>query len=161
MATITKNGLTGPRFGGVPYSDSYVRDFTLLTDSAGKIADSDTPGSAIAIADVVRLGVLPAGIELHAAIAAISDAFTAATTFKLGFAYTDGVDDTAVPQDDDYFILAGAASSAIAILGSSNVSVSRVTLPKDAYLILTNAGAAHASVGRADFIVFGKNKGVK
>jgi len=161
MTTITKNGLGSPRFGGAPYSDSVVESFILITNSSGYIADSDVPAAAIGVGDIVRLGVLKGGTELHAALAAINDAFTAATTFKLGFAYVDGVDDTNVPQDDDYFILAGAASSAIAVLGSNNTAVSPVTLPKDAYLILTNAGAAHASAGRADFLVFGRNKGVK
>ena len=80
-------------------------------------------------------------------LAIVSDAFTAATTAKIGFAYVDGVDSTSVPQDDDYFFLAGLATNALVRTRSTNTGVAPITLPKDAYVILTNAGAAHASVG--------------
>lgn len=161
MATITALVSNDALQGNAAHSNSYVESFQFITNASGYFTASDTPAAAVGIGDVVRLGKLPAGLELHSALVAISDAFTAATTFKLGFAYVDGVDSTAVPQDDDYFISAGAALSAIANLGSSNAAVSRLTLPKPAYLILTNAGAAHASAGRADVIVFGKMRGVK
>ena len=159
MATITKTASAYPHFGGAPYSNSYSRSFQLQTNASGVLADSDGT-AAIAIADIVRLGVIPGGTEMQSVLACIGDAFTALTTFKLGFAYVDGVDDTAVPQNDAHFFAAGAVSSAIAVLASTALT-SPVTINKDAYLILTNAGAAHASVGRADFVLFGRNRGTK
>lgn len=77
------------------------------TNSSGYILDSDTPAAAVGAADVIRLGIIPAGVRISDALVLISDASTANITFKLGFAYVDGVDVTAVPQDDDYFIIAG------------------------------------------------------
>lgn len=161
MATIKAKVCGNAQHSTAPYGDSYVESFQFITNSSGYFTASDTPAAAVGNGDKVRLGVIPAGVELHSALVAIADAFTASTTFKLGFEYVDGVDDTYVPQDDDYFISAGASLASIANLGCSNVAVSRLTLPKPAYLILTNAGAAHASAGRADVIVFGKLRGVK
>lgn len=161
MANITAHVCKNSLQGTAPYSDSYVESFQFITDASGYFAASDTPAAAVGIGDVVRLGKLPAGTELHSALLTIGDAFSASTTCKIGFAYVDGVDSTSVPQDDDYFLVAGTATSSVASLASSNAAVSRVILPKDAYLILTNAGAAHASAGRADVVVFGKMRGVK
>jgi hypothetical protein len=89
----------------------------------------------------------------------VSDAFTAATTCKLGFAYVDGVDSTAVPQDDDYFS-ASVATNAAGRYVANNTAVAPVILPKDAYLIITVAGADHASAGVMDVIVEGIWTGV-
>ncbi|MEY5097693.1 MAG: hypothetical protein RJA36_412, partial [Pseudomonadota bacterium] len=36
-----------------------------------------------------------------------------------------------------------------------------VTLPKDAYLILTNAGAAQAAAGIADILIFAQAVGIE
>ena len=146
--------------GNAPYSNSYVESFQFITNSSGHFVNSDFPSTAVADGRVVRLGKLPAGLELHSAILTVGDAFTASTTCKIGFAYVDGVDDTNVPQDDDYFILATASLASVGVIGSNNPAVSRVTLPKDAYLILTNT-TLHASAGRADVTVFGKMRGVK
>ena len=160
MGTTTSLLTSNDVQGNAPYSNSFVESFQFITNSSGYFVNSDAPATAVADGEVIRLGKLPAGLELHSAILSVSDAFTASTTCKIGFAYVDGVDVTAVPQDDDYFVKAGAALSSIAMLGSSNEAVSRVTLPKDAYLILTNT-TLHASAGRADVIVFGKMRGVK
>jgi len=160
MGTTTSLLASNDVQGNAPYSNSFVESFQFITNSSGHFVNSDVPSTAVADGEVIRLGKLPAGLELHSAILSVSDAFTASTTCKIGFAYVDGVDVTAVPQDDDYFVKAGAALSSIAMLGSSNEAVSRVTLPKDAYLILTNT-TLHASAGRADVIVFGKMRGVK
>jgi len=161
MATITSKLVANRRDGTAPFSKTYVESFQFITDSSGYFTNSDTPAAAVGNGDIVRLGVLPAGLELHSALLSIGDAFTASSTCKIGFAYVDGVDYTSVPQDDDYFIVAGAALSAVANIGSTNATVSRVVLPKDAYLILTNAGAAQSAAGRADVIVYGKLVGVK
>ena len=161
MATITANISANRTEGTAPCSMTYVESFQFITNASGHFVASDVPATAVGIGDIVRLGKLPMGLELQSALLAVGDAFTASSTCKIGFAYADGVDSTAVPQDDDYFMVAGTALSAAAVLASSNPAVARVVLPKDAYLILTNAGAAHASIGRADVTVFGKLVGAK
>lgn len=158
MATVTKKYIRSAKSQSGPYGNSWMQRYNLTTNASGVLVDSDQ-ATAIAIADVVRLGILPAGVEYHSVTTIISDAFTASTTFKLGFAYVDGVDVTAVPQDDDFFIIAGASLATAARLAATGIAAP-VTLPKDAYLILTNAGAAHASAGVADFIVQGQSVGV-
>ena len=82
----------------------------------------------------------------------ISDAFTANSTFDLGFAYTDGVDVAAVPQDADYFF--AALDEAVGLTFKTNTTAP-VTLPKDAYLILTNNTAAQAAAGAMNILVYG------
>ena len=146
--------------GNAPYSDSFVESFQFITNSSGQFVNSDKPSTDVADAEVIRLGKLPAGLELHSALLTVGDAFTASTSCKIGFAYVDGVDSSSVPQDDDYFILATASLASVGVIGSNNTAVSRVVLPKDAYLILTNA-TLHAAAGRADVTVFGKMRGVK
>ena len=155
MATVLKDNarnLPSPGFGGVPYGNLSALPFKFVTNASGVMADSDQ-ATAVIVADKVILGVLPAGMLLKDAKIAISDAFTAATTFDLGFEYVDGVDVTAVPEDVDYFADA-AVSSALAVLRMAT-TVAPVTLPKDAYLILTVAGAAHASAGQMDIDIVG------
>jgi hypothetical protein len=159
MATVNKKQvLTLRQFGGVPYGNKWSDRFTLETNASGVFVDSDQ-ATALIVADKVRLGVLPAGVELHDILTIISDAFTAATTLGLGFEYVDGVDSTAVPQDAAYFIAAGGlVTSATGITRKTTVT-KPVTLPKAAYLIATIAGATHASVGVVDFVVDGINHG--
>lgn len=153
MATVTKKYLSQEQqFGGAPYGNGTTLQFNLTTNASGYAVNSDT-AAAIGIGDVVRIGILPAGARLHDALAIVSDAFTASTTAKIGFAYVDGVDSTAVPQDDDYFFVAGLAVNAVGRTRATNTGVAPLTLPKDAYVILTNAGAAHASVGILDLLV--------
>jgi len=153
MATVTKKYLPQEQqFGGTPYGNGTTLQFNLTTTAAGAVSNGDST-SAVGIGDVVRMGILPAGARLHDALAIVSDAFTAATTAKIGFAYVDGVDSTSVPQDDDYFFVAGLATNALGRTRSTNTGVAPITLPKDAYVILTNAGAAHASVGILDLLV--------
>ena len=79
----------------------------------------------------------------------------ALTVGKLGFAYTDGVDSTEVPQDDDYFF--GTATLTLQTAGTYRkvTSTAPVRLPKDANLVLISSGAAHASEGVADFRITG------
>lgn len=161
MATITALIAGNRREGTAPCSMTFVESFQFITDSSGYFVKSDVPAAAVGNGDVVRLGILPAGLELQSAILTIGDAFSASSTCKVGFAYVDGVDVAATPQDDDYFIVAGTALSSVAVFGASNAAVSRLVLPKDAYLILTNAGAAQSVAGRADVTVFGKLVGVK
>lgn len=159
MTTVTKTNVNKLRqFGGAPYGNAWRDAFTFATNSSGVMTDSDQT-TAVVQTNVVRIGVLPAGLELHDSLAIVSDAFTAATTCKLGFAYVDGVDSSEVPQDDDYFS-ASVATNALGRYVANNTAVKPETLPKDAYLILTVAGADHASAGRMDVIVSGIWKGV-
>lgn len=154
MATITKKNVKNlQQFGGTPYGNITGLPFHFETNASGYFLDSDTPAAAVGNGDVVRLGVLPAGFQLWDMQGLISDAFTASSTFKIGFAYVDGTDSTAVPQDDDFFCAATSAAST-AVIRKTNVAAP-VTLPKDAYLIITNAGAAQSAAGILDVMILG------
>lgn len=158
MATITKKNVKNlQQFGGTPYGNITGLPFHFETNASGYFTDSNVPATAVAVDDVIRIGVIPAGFNIWDMIATISDAFTASSTFKIGFAYVDGVDSTAVPQDDDFFCAATSAAST-AIIKKTNAAAP-VTLPKDAYLIITNAGAAQAAAGILDVLVLGIAKG--
>ena len=155
MATIKKlRYQDDATFGGVPYGNVTSKSFNLTTNASGIAQNSDT-AAAIGDGDSVVLGLLPAGMLLQDAAATVSDAFTALTVGKLGFAYTDGVDSTEVPQDDDYFF--GTATLTLHTLGTYRkvTSTAPVRLPKDANLVLISSGAAHASAGVADFRITG------
>jgi hypothetical protein len=155
MATIKKLRYQDEStFGGVPYGNTTARSFNLTTKSNGAAANSDT-ATAIADGDSVVLGLLPAGMLLQDAIATVSDAFTALIVGKLGFAYADGVDSTEVPQDDDYFFAAATLTLHTAGTYRKVTPTAPVRLPKDANLVLVSSGAAHASVGIADFRIVG------
>jgi hypothetical protein len=155
MATVTKKFIRQERrHGGAPYGNVWRQRYKMVTNASGVIVDSDQ-ATAILINDVVRLGIIPAGTELQNAELIISDAFAASTTCKIGFQYVDGVDSTAVPQNDAFFFAAGTVLSSLARLVNS-ATVAPVVLPKDAYLILTNAGANHSAVGILDVIVTGE-----
>lgn len=158
MANVTKDGVrTARQFGGVPYGNAWRGVFRFATNASGVMVDSDQ-ATAVVQTNVVRIGVLPAGLQLHESLSIVSDAFTALTTCKLGFAYVDGVDVTATPQDDDYFS-ASVTTHTAGRYAANNLAVTPVTLPKDAYLILTVAGADHAAAGVMDVIVSGVHTG--
>jgi hypothetical protein len=160
MATVTKSSANKlQRFGGVPFGNHVIYQYNLTTNASGVAVPSDQ-STALQIGDVVRLGLIPAGTTLVDFTAVISDAFTAATTAGVGFAYADGVDSTDVPQNAAYFVAAaGLALNATGTARKTTVTAP-VTLPKDAYLTLTLAGAAHASVGIVDIAVDGVMTGV-
>jgi len=154
MATVTKKRARNlQQHGGVPYGNNSVLDYQFKTNASGVFVDSDTT-AAVGATDKVRLGIIPAGFRIQDSLAIISDAFTATITADIGFEYVDGVDDTNVPQDADYF----NNSLSLATAGRTrqgNTGVAPVTLPKDAWLIVTNEVAAHASAGQLDFLVYG------
>lgn len=155
MATITKKQ-SGTKQHGAPYGNLTALAFNLTTSAAG-VAQNSNSTAAIGDGDKVILGTLPAGFKLLDFQATVSDAFTAATVGKVGFEYVDGVDDTAVPQDDDYFATA-------LVLNATGVSrkatvTAPVRLPKPAYLTVLSSGAAHASVGVVDIAVIGELTG--
>ena len=153
MATITKKKiLNQSQFGGTPYGNKAVLKYNLTTNALGAFVDSDVD-TGIALGDVVRLGVLPAGMNIYDSQVIVSDAFTALVTANLGFAYVDGVDSAAVPQSATYFG-SGLVLNAVGRLRNATTNAP-ITLPKDAYLIATTAGAANAVVGVADVFVEG------
>lgn len=157
MATITKKNVRKLQQYAAPQGNAWKDRFTFATNASGVFVDSDV-ATAVQATDVVRIGVLPAGLELHDALAIVSDAFTATATATIGFAYVDGVDSVAVPQDADYFF-AALAYNDVGRTRATNTGVVPVTLPKDAYLTLTNNTAALNAVGIIDVIVEGIHKG--
>ena len=158
MSTVTKKAIRQMVTFSAACGNAWTENFQFATNASGVFVDSDK-ATAVASCDVVRIGILPAGLSLQTAIVAINDAFTAASTGKLGFAYVDGVDDATVPQDDDYFIVATSLATA-ARLVANNPAVKPVKLPKDAYLVLTNGGATQAAAGELTAMIFGVLSGV-
>lgn len=153
MATITlKRDMNAAQFGGPAYGNLSALPFQLKTNASG-IAIGGDAAAAIGNGDVVRLGTLPAGASLIDFTAYVSTTFSATTTCKIGFAYVDAVDDALVPQNDAYFVGAGQALSSLAVVRKT-ATTAPLRLPKDAYLILTNAGAAQAKAAQLDAFVF-------
>ena len=152
MATLTKKNIDNlQQIGGTPWGNLTCLEFTFETNASGVWVDSDQ-STAVGIADVCKVGRLPAGFRLLDAKIIISDAFTANSTFDLGFAYADGVDVTAVPQDADYFF--NDLDEAVGLTFKTNTTAP-VTLPKDAYLTLLNNTAAQAAAGAMNILVTG------
>lgn len=149
MSTVSIKGIKNSQFT-YPAGNKTVIRGNFTTNAAGVAANSDL-ATAVQINDVVRIGFLPSGAELHDAQAIVSDAFTAVTTADIGFLYADGVDSTVVPQDAAYFFAALATSATGRT--RSTVAKAPVRLPKDAFLVLTRKGAADASVGIVDVLV--------
>jgi len=155
MATITKKMFGDRHYGSAPpYGNLSQRHFNLTLSSSGVIADSDD-STVVAIGDIVRIGVLPGGMKLTDFQCTISNPWKASTTCKIGFQYVDGDDSTDVPEDDEYFVPATQALSSAAILRKT-ATTAIVTLPKDAYLILTVAGAEQDEASVTDFVVTGE-----
>ena len=157
MATIKLKNTGIQQFGGVtPWGNVTTLQATLKTNASGAAINANST-AAIAIGDKVIVGVLEAGMRLDDCQLIVSDALTASMTCKVGFAYVDGVDSTDVPQDDDYFGT-GLSLASTARIRTSTANAP-VVLPKEAYLVLTTAGAACADAGRVDVIVTGVRLG--
>lgn len=156
MATITKSQYQKRGFGDVPYGNLSHIAAQLKTNASGAALQSDTT-AAIASGDKVKLVLLPAGMTLIDMLLIVSVAFTASVVAKVGFEYADGVDSAAVPQDDDYFG-AAIAINATGVYRKTAVTPP-VTLPKDAWLILTTGGAANAKAAQADVFITGELTG--
>jgi hypothetical protein len=153
MTTVTTKKIFSKRAGVTgPWGNAWVQKYHFETDASGIYQNSDQ-ATAIQIADVVNLGILPAGLEIFDLQNIISTAFAANETVDLGFAYVDGVDVTATPQSGTFFAATQVVSSA-AVLRKTGTGAP-VTLPKDAYLTLTNRGAAASQVGVLDIVVWG------
>lgn len=159
MATITKLGLQDPsnQLGASPYGNVTAFRYVLKTNASGAVVGGDS-ASAVASGDTVKVGVLPAGFRLIDSEVIVKTGMTATITADVGFAYVDGVDSTAVPQDADYF--ADNIDVATAARLRNARPISTVTLPKEAWLTLTTAVAANAKASELEIIVFAINEGV-
>ena len=156
MATYSKKNCQNlPEAFAAPYGDVVTLPFKLST-TAGVMTDSDKT-TAIIATDVIQLGILRAGTKLIDMVACVSAVGTASSTMDLGFAYVDGEDSTSVPQDADYFADAVALSSAAMLRKATTTAP--VTLPKDAYLILTNNSATQAAALVLDINIIASLKG--
>ena len=154
MADVKKNGVkSARRFGGTPYGNRSAAVHRIATNASGVMVDSDQ-ATALVQTNVVQFGILSAGMTLFDCLAIVSDLFTAAVTVAIGFEYVDGVDSAAVPEDADYFF-AALALSATGRTRANNLAVAPVTLPKDAYIIATVAGADIDAAGVLDVVVEG------
>jgi hypothetical protein len=152
-ATVTVNNLTEKPVLTAAYGNETRLSFTLTTNASGILSDSDH-GDAIQIGDTVRIGIIPAGFEIHDAMIIVSDAFTASSTCSIGFEYCDGVDVTSPAQDAAYFVPATQALSSTAILRKTGIKAP-AKLPKNAYVTLLWAGAAADSVGSLTVDILG------
>jgi len=158
MATITKNRIRHSNaVSGAPFGDATFLAYSMELNSSGACKDSNST-SAVQIGDVVRMGVIPGGTQLIDELAIVSDAFATSTTLDIGFEYVDGVDDAKVPQSADYFNDAVSGTKGRKVM--SNADSRPVTLPKDAYLTVTFAGAAQSSSAALDVVIFGNIKGI-
>ncbi|TEU23370.1 hypothetical protein [Alkanindiges illinoisensis] len=155
MATVTKNQFRAHQYGATPYGNMSSLAYSLKTDATGKPLESDAT-AALAVGDVVDLGLLQEGWRLEDASIFITTAMTASVTGSLGFKYEDGVDDTKVPQDAAYFISGGSLAAAGRLRANTG---KLVTLPKPARLILTIAGATNAKASDIKVVVQGEMKG--
>lgn len=136
----------------VPYGNTTTLAYEVKTGSTGAALNSDST-VALAIGDVVDLGPLPEGMRLDDALLVVTTGMTATITGKLGFKYEDGVDSTAVPQDDAYF----GTGLDIATAGRVRATGTKlVKLPKPARLILTTAVAANAKASDIKVLVTGE-----
>lgn len=158
MAKVTLKSYGRRQFGGAAgaYGNTTTLHFLLKTAANGSAIGADS-SAAIAAADVVDLGPLPAGMRLDDADLLISTGMTATITGSLGFVYEDGVDSTAVPQDAAYF--GTGLNLATAARLRANAAKALVTLPKPARLILTTAVAANAKVSQIEVLVKGELTG--
>jgi hypothetical protein len=160
MSVITKTKakkLLGGGSSGAAYGNQVNFHYNMTLDSSGVFTDSDD-ATVVASGDTVYLGVIPGGTKLLDALIIVSDVGQASTTIDVGFKYVDGTDTTPA-QDADYFT-ASLATDAQSRTFADNLAVVPVTLPKDAYLMLTIGGANHDEACVIDVIVFGSIDGI-
>ena len=159
MATISKKSTDNAvQLGVSPWGNLTALRYVLKTAANGSVLNSDS-AAAVAANDVIRVGHLPAGFRFVDSQVVVVDGMTATVTGDLGFTYQDGKDDTAVPQDADYFG-AGLNLAAAARLRNATANPG-VVLPKDANLTLTVKGAANAKASQIEVVIFGIAEGVK
>jgi len=159
MPTINLKQLqSASQFGGSPYGNDSVRYFTQKTLPSGALEGGDS-AAPIGQGDKVRLGILRKGYMPQDALLAVSNGMSNNVTGSIGFEYIDGIDDLTVPQNAGYFFTPGTVLSAPARIRATNNAAFPVTLPKDAFVILTTAGGANAKASRLDLVVYGVDRG--
>lgn len=158
MATINKTTPdVGNRLGATPWGNVAAFRYTLETDSAGKVIQSDG-AAALGAGDTVRLGTLPAGYRYVDPIAKVTKALTATTTATVGFAYKDGVDDSSASEGAAAFVT--GITSAVGV-HRGNVGRDAPLLQKDAWLTITTAVAAQDAKAKVEIVVLGIAEGVR
>lgn len=157
MATIMKQGMGRYQYGGfTPDGNVTTYRATLETLASGAVKDSNST-AAPAVGDVIVLERLPQGMVLEDAVTIVSAGLKTGVTGSLGFIYADGVDSTVAPQDPAYF--GAGIDLATAARVRATGAKAPVKLAKEAFLVLTVAGAVNDKAGRADFIVRGERMG--
>lgn len=158
MANVKLKGIGYNQFGGVKPEGNITSYRARLDTAANGAAVNSNSTVALAVTDKVYLNTLPVGMLLENGVVIVSTAMSAGVTGSLGFEYADGVDNAVVPQDAAYFGTGIVLSAAARIANASSKAL--VTLPKEAFLILTLAGAANAKASRIDFVIHGERLGV-
>jgi len=158
MATIKSRSKVLTHFYTVtaPYGNTTTVGYPLQTKTGGALVSADSTDNP-KIGDVIDLGELLEGWCLTDAQVFITEGLSTGVTGKLGFAYEDGVDDADVPQDDAYFLKAGADLATEGRLRADGNTL--VVLPKPARLILTLDGAANAKAADIKITVSGELTG--
>lgn len=159
MANITKLSKDAKvRLGSTPWGNMTALLYSLATNAAGAVIGSDST-AAVAAADVIRLGKLPAGFRFVDSQVVINVGMTATITGDLGFAYVDGVDDANVPESANYF--GNDLDMATAARLRNATTNKSVVLPKEAWLTLTTAAAANAKASDIEATIYGIAEGVE
>lgn len=149
---IWKDGAPGPAYAELQcYAREYGPDEGRVSTYAGSAAP--VPGPACEV--VSGAPFVDYSLSLHHPV---DDAMGLWIDSDIGFEYVDGVDSTAVPQDASYFGAAVALDTAGVY--RKTTTTAPVTLPKDAWLIITTAGAANAKAARADVVLSLASEGV-
>lgn len=157
MTTIVTNKPTVTHFYTftAPYGNTTTLGYNVKTNALGIVMGDS--GTAPKDGDVIDMGFLPEGWCLADAQVFVTEGMTASMTGSLGFAYADGIDDTDVPQDAEYFVKAGADLASAGRLRADGSKL--VVLPKPARLILTLAGATNAKESDITVTVSGELTG--
>ena len=158
MATVTKNQTERNDFNHTPYGNVVALRYTLKTNASGGAIDADS-AAALDVADVVNVGILPAGLRIIDSQVVVKTAMTASVTGNLGFAYVDGVNDTSVSQDATYLGTALVLSAAARL--RNVVAKTSVTLQKPAYLTLTVGGAKNVKASEVEITILAIAEGRK
>lgn len=129
---------------GVPFGNLTVLPFTAtFLEGVWTLSDDAT---AVVHTDTLVLGTIPKGFKVYQANIRSTAALGAATsTLDIGFAYVDGVDVTAFPENIDEWADAQANTAVFNVMG--NTAPVPAAFSKDAYLIATVNTAAFLTTG--------------
>lgn len=155
MATITKKKIASQnQFGGTPYGNLSQLIFNVTTNSSGVWTEGDST-SAPTASDELIIGILPAGMVVTDSLMIVSDAFTAATTAKVGLRAVDGV----TTQDDADYFTASLVLNAAGRYRADNTAVAPIKLARDMYIVMDWDAATNAAAGVLDMVVYGELTG--